>query len=101
MAFVHLHNHSDFSILDGATRINDLVKRAVEFGMPAVALTDHGYMFGIPNFDLACSGYNKSQVDYKQWEKDWEKRSFILRRKRRHGQQRVRPMHCSQSRDFL
>ena len=72
MAFVHLHNHSDFSILDGATRINDLVKRAVEFGMPAVALTDHGYMFGIPNFDLACSGYNKDQADYKQWSKDWE-----------------------------
>ena len=39
MAFVHLHNHSDFSILDGATPIPDMVKRAVDFGMPAVAIT--------------------------------------------------------------
>ena len=54
MAFVHLHNHTDFSILDGATRVDDLVSRSVELGMPAVALTDHGYMFGVPNFDLAC-----------------------------------------------
>ena len=54
MAFVHLHNHSDFSILDGATRIPDMVKRAVDLKMPAVALTDHGYMFGIPNLDLEC-----------------------------------------------
>ena len=42
MAFVHLHNHSDFSILDAATRVSDMVKRAVDLGMPALALTDHG-----------------------------------------------------------
>lgn len=79
MAFVHLHNHSDFSLLDAATRIGDMVDRAVELGMPALALTDHGYMFGIPNFDLACRGYNHKQPDYKQWahdrealEKGWE-----------------------------
>ena len=42
MAFVHLHNHSDFSILDGATPIPSMVKRAVDEGMPAVALTDDG-----------------------------------------------------------
>ena len=72
MAFVHLHNHTDFSILDGATRVDDLVKRAVDLGMPAVALTDHGYMFGVPNFDLACRGYNTSQADFKQWSHDVE-----------------------------
>ena len=55
MAFVHLHNHSDFSILDGASRVPDMVSKAVEFGMPALALTDHGYLFGIPDFDLAVS----------------------------------------------
>ena len=54
MAFVHLHNHSDFSVLDAATRIPDMVRRAVDEGMPAIALTDHGYLFGIPNFDLEC-----------------------------------------------
>ena len=79
MAFVHLHNHSTFSILDAATRIPDMVKRAVEFKMPAIALTDHGYMFGIPDFDTECGNYNKQQKDFKQWShdrecfaKDWE-----------------------------
>ncbi|MBR3157810.1 MAG: DNA polymerase III subunit alpha [Atopobiaceae bacterium] len=72
MAFVHLHNHTDFSILDAATRVDDLVKRAVDLGMPAVALTDHGYMFGVPNFDLACRGFNTAQADFKQWSHDVE-----------------------------
>ena len=49
MAFVHLHNHTVFSMLDGATRIQDMVNRAVELGMPAVAITDHGYMYGVPD----------------------------------------------------
>ena len=72
MAFVHLHNHTDFSILDAATRVDDLVRRAVDLEMPAVALTDHGYMFGVPNFDLACRGYNTAQADFKQWSHDVE-----------------------------
>ncbi|MBN2159432.1 MAG: DNA polymerase III subunit alpha [Spirochaetes bacterium] len=50
MDFVHLHNHSDYSILDGAITIKKLVKRAAELGMPAVALTDHGNMFGAIDF---------------------------------------------------
>ena len=49
-AFVHLHNHSDCSLLDGALRIEDLVRRAAEEQMPAVALTDHGNMFGAIRF---------------------------------------------------
>ena len=79
MAFVHLHNPSDFSILDGAARISDIVSRAVDFHMPAVALTDHGYLFGIPNLDLECRSYNKGAAAMKQWshdkecfQKDWE-----------------------------
>src|SRR5512143_1433925 len=44
--FVHLHLHTQYSLLDGANRIDDLVKRAREFGMPALAITDHGNMFG-------------------------------------------------------
>lgn len=48
--FVHLHNHSEFSLLDGATRIDDMVQLAKEMGMEAVALTDHGSMFGAINF---------------------------------------------------
>ena len=48
--FVHLHLHSQYSLLDGTTRINDLVRRVEELGMPAVALTDHGNMFGALKF---------------------------------------------------
>lgn len=44
--FVHLHTHSEFSLLDGACRIKDLVKRAVDLEMPSLALTDHGVMYG-------------------------------------------------------
>ncbi|MBU0573868.1 MAG: DNA polymerase III subunit alpha [Candidatus Margulisbacteria bacterium] len=48
--FVHLHVHSEYSLLDGASRIKDLVARAKELGMPALALTDHGNMYGILKF---------------------------------------------------
>ena len=44
--FVHLHCHSEYSILDGACRIKELVKRAAELEMPAVTVTDHGSMAG-------------------------------------------------------
>jgi len=50
MSFVHLHVHSEFSLLDGACRIPDLVQRAKEFNMPAIALTDHGVMYGAIDF---------------------------------------------------
>ena len=72
MAFVHLHNHSEYSLLDGATRIKDMVNRAVELGMPAVALTDHGYMYGVPELDLACSAVNDADPALKQWKHDRE-----------------------------
>jgi DNA polymerase-3 subunit alpha len=48
--FVHLHVHSDFSLLDGLGKVKDLVRAAAEMGMPALALTDHGVMFGILHF---------------------------------------------------
>src|SRR5689334_20653447 len=48
--FVHLHNHSDYSLLDGASPIPRMVRRAAELGMPALALTDHGAMFGAVEF---------------------------------------------------
>ncbi|HEU4335171.1 MAG TPA: DNA polymerase III subunit alpha [Candidatus Eisenbacteria bacterium] len=48
--FVHLHNHSDYSLLDGACRIDRLVARAKGFGMPALAITDHGNLFGAVEF---------------------------------------------------
>ena len=50
MSFVHLHVHSEFSLLDGLSRIPALVQRARELEMPALALTDHGAMFGVVDF---------------------------------------------------
>ncbi|HTK31588.1 MAG TPA: DNA polymerase III subunit alpha [Candidatus Saccharimonadaceae bacterium] len=50
--FVHLHNHSDYSLLDGASSIPGMVERAAELDMPALALTDHGSMFGAIEFYL-------------------------------------------------
>ena len=52
--FVHLHVHSEYSLLDGATRIKGLVEKAASLGMPAVALTDHGVMYGVVEFYKAA-----------------------------------------------
>lgn len=52
--FVHLHVHSEFSLLDGANRIKDLPARAKELGMDSIALTDHGVMFGVVDFYKEC-----------------------------------------------
>ena len=54
MAFVHLHCHTEYSLLDGATHIKDMVRRAADLGMPAVAITDHGVMSGVPELAEAC-----------------------------------------------
>ncbi len=48
--FVHLHNHSEYSLLDGACRIDELTAYAAEQGMPAIAITDHGVLYGIIDF---------------------------------------------------
>ncbi|MHB0977269.1 MAG: DNA polymerase III subunit alpha [Candidatus Aquicultorales bacterium] len=52
--FVHLHCHSEFSLLDGAARISAMVGKAKELGMPAIALTDHGVMYGAIDFYKAA-----------------------------------------------
>ena len=55
MAFVPLHNHSDYSLLDGASQLPAMVDRAVELGMPALALTDHGVMYGAIELLKLCA----------------------------------------------
>ncbi|MDP3044978.1 MAG: PHP domain-containing protein, partial [Bacillota bacterium] len=52
--FVHLHVHSPFSFLDGASSIEDLVAAAARYGMPALALTDHNNVSGAVRFYRAC-----------------------------------------------
>ena len=50
MAFAHLHTHTEYSLLDGAARIKDLIARVKELGMDSVAVTDHGAMYGVVDF---------------------------------------------------
>src|SRR5882724_8181490 len=50
MSFVHLHVHTQYSLLDGANKIDALIARVKAAGMPAVAMTDHGNMFGAVEF---------------------------------------------------
>lgn len=52
--FVHLHNHTEYSLLDGAIRVSQLVSTAKEMGMPAIAITDHGNMYGVVDFYKAA-----------------------------------------------
>lgn len=56
--FVHLHVHSEYSLLDGANRIKDLPVRAKELGMDSIAITDHGVMYGVIDFYKACKKEN-------------------------------------------
>ncbi len=56
MSFVHLHLHTEYSLLDGASRPEALAKRVSQLGMPACAITDHGNMFGAVEFYNAMKG---------------------------------------------
>ncbi len=53
-SFVHLHTHSEFSMLDGASKVRDLVSAAVKDGQPALGVTDHGNMYGVLDFYKEC-----------------------------------------------
>ena len=54
MAFTHLHVHTEYSLLDGSSKINELVARAAELGMDSLAITDHGVMYGVIDFYRAA-----------------------------------------------
>ncbi len=60
--FVHLHTHSEYSLLDGLSRIEDLVRRAAELGQPALALTDHGVMHGTIEFCRTCKRHDVKPI---------------------------------------
>ena len=59
--FIHLHVHTFYSILDGQSKIKNLVDKAVADGMKGMAITDHGDMFGIKEFHDYCIGVNKNR----------------------------------------
>ncbi|TLP77418.1 DNA polymerase III subunit alpha [Nesterenkonia sphaerica] len=60
--FVHLHNHTEYSMLDGAAKIDDLFARTEELGMPAVAMTDHGFLFGAYEFWKTAQNYDVKPI---------------------------------------
>jgi len=60
--FVHLHCHTEYSLLDGAIRIKDMCARAKDFGMPACAITDHGNLFGAAYFYQGCKDYGVKPI---------------------------------------
>ena len=88
-AFCHLHVHSQYSILDGAASIQELLKKAVDDGMRAVALTDHGNMFGIKEFHaestrrgikpiLGCEAYIARRSRHSKEDKNLDSSSHIV-----------------------
>ncbi len=97
MSFVHLHVHTEYSLLDGAARIPDLIARTKELGMGAVAITDHGVMFGVIDFYkeakkqgikpiIGCEVYTaaRSMAD-KDVEKDKHQGHLVLLAKNEQG----------------
>ncbi|WP_298748141.1 DNA polymerase III subunit alpha [uncultured Serinicoccus sp.] len=60
--FVHLHNHTEYSMLDGAARITDMFETAAELGMPAIATTDHGFIFGAYEFWKTAQRYDVKPI---------------------------------------
>ncbi|RVU55088.1 DNA polymerase III subunit alpha [Anaerosphaera multitolerans] len=86
--FVHLHVHSEYSLLDGSSKIKELPRRAKELGMNSIALTDHGNMYGVIAFYKACKEENIKPVlgcevyisdgDYRSRDKNMERFHLIL-----------------------
>ena len=62
--FVHLHVHTDYSMLDGAGKVKDYVAEAKRLGQPALAITDHGYMFGA--YELRSRQGRRYQADHRR-----------------------------------
>ncbi len=89
MNIVHLHTHSDYSLLDGLAKIKLLVKKAKENGMPALALTDHGVMYGAIKFYNACKEAGIKPIIGCE--------IYISRRKRtdKDGRQDAKPFHLT------
>jgi DNA polymerase-3 subunit alpha len=58
VSFAHLHLHTEYSMLDGAARINDVVKAAADDGQPAIGITDHGVLYGVVDFVKAARAHN-------------------------------------------
>ncbi len=77
MKFAHLHLHTEYSLLDGAIRINDLTKICEKFDMPAIAMTDHGNMYGAYKFNQKIIAYNQKVDEYNAKPENTQKKEHI------------------------
>ncbi len=95
--FVHLHVHSDYSLLDSCAKLDDLVAKAKSLNMPALALTDHGNMFGALNFEKLChvNGINPivGEEFYVAYGSHFEKNAVPYSRKGEDGDRQARYFH--------
>ena len=101
MAFTHLHVHTEYSLLDGAARIKNLIQRTKELGMDSIAITDHGVMFGVVDFYkeavqhgikpiIGCEVYMAARSRFdKDVEKDKYQGHLILLAKNNEGYQNL------------
>ena len=64
MAFVHLHTHTEYSLLDGSNKIKEYVSRVKELGMNSAAITDHGNMYGVVEFYKTAKAADINPVSY-------------------------------------
>ena len=97
MGFTHLHLHSEYSLLDGACKINEVIDRAVELGQSSLAITDHGVMYGAIDFYkkakskgikpiIGCEVYVASRrLDQKEKGLDTERYHLVLLCKTKQG----------------
>ena len=69
--FVHLHNHTTYSLLDGAQRIDEMCERAASDGQPALAITDHGNLFGVMEFGKRAAKHG--DAPWKAWYRGFRK----------------------------
>ena len=95
--FVHLHVHSDYSLLDSCAKLDNLIAKAKSLNMPALALTDHGNMFGVLNFEHIChaNGINPivSEEFYVAYGSHLEKNDVPYSRKGEDGERHAHYFH--------
>ena len=95
--FIHIHTHSQYSLLDGMATIPDIVDKAIADGMKGVAITDHGNMFGALNFEKLChvNGINPivGEEFYVAYGSHFEKNDVPYSRKGEDGDRKARYFH--------
>ena len=96
--FVHLHTHSHYSLLDGLIKIDDLVDEAVKLGMPAIALTDHGNMYGTVEFYKVCK---KAGIKPIIGVETYIALESMLQKRLEHRQQKIPPDTSGKKRNWL